>query len=91
MKLPSAGHATGGKRRAAGRQRAAGSGQRAAGSGQKRQNPDRKKTEKGCPEGQPFSLWLSQIGMFRDYTMPCAIIACATFSKPAMFAPATRL
>lgn len=77
--------------KAPGSRQTAGSGQRAAGGGQKRQNPDRKKTEKGCPEGQPFSLWLSQIGMFRDYTMPCAIIACATFSKPAMFAPATRL
>lgn len=79
--------------KAPGSRQTAGSGsrQKAAGGGQKRQNPDRNKTEKGCPEGQPFSLWLSQIGMFRDYTMPCAIIACATFSKPAMFAPATRL
>ena len=26
---------------------------------------------------------------YDPYTMPCAIIASATFSKPAMFAPTT--
>ena len=26
----------------------------------------------------------------RDYTIPCAIIASATFKNPAMFAPTTR-
>ncbi|MGN0715732.1 MAG: hypothetical protein ACI4LN_07900, partial [Anaerovoracaceae bacterium] len=78
MKQPGSGPTSG---QAAGRQRTDSGptvgrpvGKQQAASGQKQ-------TERGCPEGQPLSLWLSQIGIFRDYTMPCAIIACATFSK----------
>ena len=52
MKLPSAGHATGGKRRAAGRQRAAGSGQQAAGKSDRTQTE--RKQKGAVPKDSPF-------------------------------------
>lgn len=38
-----------------------------------------------CHKVQPLMLLIS----FKSYTMPCAIMAFATFMKPAMFAPLT--
>ena len=44
--------------------------------------------KKNRPNGFPFGL---RFFYSPQYAMPWAIIAVATFTKPAMFAPATRL
>lgn len=41
------------------------------------------------PCGQPADFYNAKI--YYNQTTPCASIASATFTKPAMFAPATRL
>lgn len=90
MKLTRRRACSGQREQAEGRHRAGG-GQTAGRQRPKATEPRQKENRKGLSRRTAPFLWLSQIGMFRDYTMPCAIIACATFSKPAMFAPATRL
>ena len=49
---------------------------------------DRKHGGAGCPRAAVF---VRLIQTADGYTTPCASIASATFKKPAMFAPTTRL
>ena len=46
---------------------------------------------KGGRDEARFANHLLASNSFMNQTTPCAIIASATFKKPAMFAPATRL